>query len=129
MALFDYYQPSGSFVCPVCGITQREWQGYDGPCALFVFREGVSGAVDQRVDDECRLAANQLSAQRLPDEFFIRAYDCGCPFPTELRCTSVGGVWHRAVLFTGSDAGLQLRGPERREHWQKRRSWLSNRNA
>jgi len=129
MALFDYYEPSDSFACPVCGTTQREWQGHDGPCALFVFRESLSGAADQRVDDECRLADDQLAAQRLPDAFFIRAYDCGCPFPTELRCTASLGVWQRSDLFTGSDADQQQRWPERREQWQERRRWINIRNA
>jgi hypothetical protein len=125
MAFFDDYEPSGCFACPVCGALQREWQGHDGPCGLFIFRERVPGAVGQRVDGECRLADAQLAIQRLPDAFFIRSHDCGCLFPTELRCTASGGVWQHTELFTGSNADRQQRWPEeRRDQWQARLRWL-----
>lgn len=127
MALFDHYEPSGSFACPVCGSLLGGWQGYEGPCALLVFRQGFAGASDQRVDDECRLSAVKLAAMALPDEFHISAYDCACPYPTELRCTSIAGVWQSSELFTGTSADRELRGPERREQWQARRQWLDSR--
>ena len=124
MSLFDYYQPSVAFACPVCGAVLDEWQSYDGPCGLFLFREGVAGAVEQCVDPECRIAASELMALLLPEEFFIRSHDCGCPFPSELRCCSEGGTWVRTEMYTGSEMDLRLRGAERREHWQARRKWL-----
>jgi hypothetical protein len=127
MGFFDYYEPIGSYACPVCATPQLEWQGKDGPCGLFLFREGSPGAVEQRVDDDCRLPFDQISAQRLPDEFFIHAHDCDCPFSTELRCFLSDGVWQRSDLLTGSAADLQQRWPERREQWQARRHWLKAR--
>jgi len=96
-------------------------------CGLFVFRQGVAGAVDQRVDDGSRLAGEHLVAQRLPDEFFVRAFDCGCPFSTELLCIASPEVRQSSELFTGSDADQLQRGPERREQWQARSRWLKNR--
>lgn len=124
MGLFDYYEPISSYACPVCGTPQLEWQGKSGPCGLFVFREGVPGAVEQRVDDDCRLPVEELSNQRLPDEFFIYAHDCDCLFFTELRCIASDGVWQSSELFTGSAADLAQRGPERREQWRARLRWL-----
>jgi hypothetical protein len=124
MGFFDSYEPAGSFACPACGLLLRNWQGYNGPCGWFLFREGVAGAVDQPIAEECRLSDPELFSIRLPDEFFISARDCECPFPTKLRCTASDGVWRHSELFTGTEEDLRLRGEERREHWQARRKWL-----
>jgi hypothetical protein len=124
MALFDSYQPRNAFSCPVCGTPQREWQGKDGPCGLFVFREGITGAVAQVVDEDCLLSPAQIASQRLPDEFTIYAHDCGCAYPTVLRCRGSLGSWQATELFTGSASDRLLRGAELREHWRARLCWL-----
>ena len=129
MPLHDYYVPSQPVSCPVCRTSLREWQGYDGPCGLFVFQEGVSSAVDHRVDDHCRLAETNLASLLLPEEFLVSSHDCGCPFPTVLRCLSTEGIWRSTMLYTGTPDDLQLQGAERREHWQKRRRWLAGRTG
>ena len=36
MGMFDYYEPVPPLDCPWCGEAFVTWQGYDGPCALFV---------------------------------------------------------------------------------------------
>jgi hypothetical protein len=124
MGMFDYYEPRSSFSCPVCGTAHQEWQGTDGPCGLFLFREGVAGAFEQRVDEECRLSPEQTGAQSLPAEFSVRAYDCACPYPTVLLCHAPAGEWQSSELFTGSPADRQLRGAETRVQWQARLRWL-----
>ena len=129
MGMFDTYEPRHAFSCPVCGTSHREWQGKDGPCGLFVFREGITGAVAQPIDDDYRLSPDQIAAQRLPDEFTIYAYDCGCSYPTLLRCLASSGAWQSSELFTGSPSDRQLRGPETRVQWQARLRWLDTRAA
>lgn len=126
MGMFDWYQPAGTFQCPVCGYIQREWQGKDGPCGLFMFHEGTAGAVAQWVDEEDRLPEKQISSQILPDEFFIKAHDCKCVYPTRLRCIAQGGAWKSSELFTGSTDDRQLRGPETHAQWQARLKWLDS---
>ncbi len=129
MGMFDYYEPRDTFFCPVCGAQQSEWQGKDGPRGLFVFREGAVGAVEQRVDEECRFSPEQMAAQRLPTEFFIYSCDCGCPYPTVLRGAASSNSWLSSELFTGSIADRVLRGPETREQWKARLRWLDSRAA
>jgi hypothetical protein len=76
MGMFDWYQPYPPLSCPVCGIELKEWQGKEGPCALFVWRQGTAGPVDQLVEAECRLSDDRLMGWRLPETFFIYSYDC-----------------------------------------------------
>ena len=47
MGMFDTYKPAKGHKCPVCDEELLEWQGKDGPCALFVWSEGVPGAFHQ----------------------------------------------------------------------------------
>jgi hypothetical protein len=50
-AMFDYYEPVPVLTCPKCGAELREWQGKDGPCALFVWRQHEPNPVGQRAYD------------------------------------------------------------------------------
>jgi hypothetical protein len=50
MGMFDWYKPTGEIECPVCGVVLIEWQGKDGPNALFVWSEGEGSPVDQPID-------------------------------------------------------------------------------
>ena len=77
MGMFDWYKPQPDVSCPVCRAVLREWQGKDGPCALFVWEQGMQSPVDQPVDDDARLPSEKLAVWRLPSSFRIYAY-CGC---------------------------------------------------
>jgi hypothetical protein len=49
--MFAWYKPEGEMKCPVCDVALLEWQGKDGPSALFVWRENVAFPVAQEAGD------------------------------------------------------------------------------
>jgi len=101
--MFDYYLPKPDIRCPVCGATNLEWQGKDGPCSLFVWEQGQEAPVDQRVDDEWRLPPDARVEHRLPARFEIYA-QCVCPtFLTAIGITE-REVWARTELLSPANA-------------------------
>lgn len=76
MSMFDLYEPSGELCCPVDGQPLLNWQGKDGSCALFVWRQGSPHPVAQMVDEEIRLATEEWQNWTLPHEFTIQCFDC-----------------------------------------------------
>lgn len=92
MSMFDWYRPSGSHDCPVCRVPLRQWQGKDGPCALYVWQQGIAMPIDQACDEECRGSDELMSAARLPDSFTIYSDDCGQHF-VAASCRSADGIW------------------------------------
>ena len=97
MSMFDYYRPGPELRCPVCLRPLREWQGKDGPNALFVWVEGTAWPVDQMVED-VRLTPEQRRGFALPSQFIIYSYDCPEHQPVEARGSVVDGVWSGTVL-------------------------------
>jgi hypothetical protein len=74
MGMFDWYVPTPTIPCAVCGDTPREWQGKDGPCALVVWHQGQPSPVEHRVDAEVENLAG-FALARLPPQFSIHALD------------------------------------------------------
>jgi hypothetical protein len=68
LGMFDWSQLEDSRACVVCGETLTEWQGTDGPCGPFVWRQGCRGPVGQRVDDEVALAPEDRELRILPTD-------------------------------------------------------------
>jgi hypothetical protein len=93
MGMFDWYQPTGRLRCPVDGHLLVTWQGKDGPCAFFLWREGVAHPVDQLADEEVRLSAAQREQWTLPARFIIYSYDCPAHHPVEAICTTHNSIW------------------------------------
>ena len=94
MSMFDWYQPATQLTCPQCGTKLREWQGKDGPCGLFVWREGVRHPADQLIDDEeVRLPTEELSRFTLPSSFEIYSHDCPNHRPIDAVCATEDGIW------------------------------------
>lgn len=98
MSMFDYYRPAGEKRCPGCQRLLQEWQGKDGPNALFVWIEGRRAPVDQRVDGECKLSMAERERLFLPARFVIYSYDCLDHRPVEADCRAVDGVWASTEL-------------------------------
>lgn len=92
MGMFDYFHPVGVTQCPIDGHALNEWQGKDGPCALFLWEQGQRHPVDQPIDQECRLSPEQWRQFTLPERFVIYSYDCP-DHPIIARCTTEEGVW------------------------------------
>lgn len=87
MSMFDWYRPKPERSCRVCGRVLRDWQGKDGPCALFLWEQGVRSPVDHPIDDDLKLPPDQLATWRLPSRFRIRARcKCGARVDAEGVC-------------------------------------------
>ena len=93
MGMFDYYKLSEEIKCPTCGSELSEWQGKEGPCALFVWQQGCEFPVDQKAGDECNFSINERKAFHLPDSFEIYSYDCPNHQPVVALCACENGVW------------------------------------
>ena len=99
MSMFDTYRPSGIRECPACGARLENWQGKDGPCALFIWVEGILGPVSQDIDDdEVEWPASDRGRFSLPDRFTIYSYDCVNHQPIEADCLCSDGVWSGTIL-------------------------------
>jgi hypothetical protein len=127
MGMFDHYIPDPPLRCPVCGSALNDWQGKDGPNALFVWRQGVAAPIDQAIDDEdVRLEPHQLATFRLPENFLIYEYCCGRHFPLEADCRSTKGIWTHIELETAETA--TQRKDERRHDFKARLRWLGGKS-
>jgi hypothetical protein len=99
MSMFDTYKPSTRLCCSVCGHPLEEWQGKDGPCALFVWMEGRAAPVAQDTDHDIALSLAEREAIRLPETFTIYFYDCSEHRPVEARCRCVNGIWAKTDIL------------------------------
>ena len=104
MGMFDWYEPDPPLACPVCGQALSEWQGKDGPCALFVWRQGYAAPLRQCVDAEIRLSDDELKHWCLPAEFWIGSSDCACPFEVVAIGRTEHGIWTSTDLITAENA-------------------------
>ena len=93
MGMFDTYRPKGPPKCPACGHPLTEWQGKEGPNALFVWEEGIAYPVDQPVVEECKLPLERRMQWRLPASFTIYSYDCDTHHLIYAKCKAVGDTW------------------------------------
>jgi hypothetical protein len=122
--MFDYYRPQPSLACPACGATLNEWQGYDGPCGLFVWEQGTAAPIDQVVSLDVRLDPIDRQRIRLPGSFLIRARCCSPQFAVEAVCRTHNGVWETTAVTTAANATQHKE--ETRAAFAARLKWLSN---
>jgi hypothetical protein len=120
--MFDYYEPDPPLACPVCGTELAMWQGYDGPCGLMVWRQGFPSPVDQPIDDDARLTADELARHRLPGTFTIRAKCCSPKFTVEAIGRTSNGTWSSTEVVTAQTARQHKN--ERRSEFKARLAWL-----
>ena len=98
MGMFDYYEPKPAISCSACGHTPPAWQGKDGPCGSFVWRQGFAAPVRQEADEDCRLKPEKLAAKRLPKRFVFYPAEVNCRHcPSYAIGETEGGVWTRVV--------------------------------
>src|SRR5438132_14424342 len=72
--MFDWYEPEPSLVCPRCGKPLVGWQGKDGPCGRFIWKQGVASPIAHSVDEDCRLTHEELRNKRLRNDVTIYSY-------------------------------------------------------
>src|SRR5262245_16638959 len=92
MGMFDWYHPADQLECPICHSPLREWQGKDGACALFVWKQGDAIPIEQAVDDEIGALPEVVQSTRLPASFQIYSHDCSMHRVTA-QCQTASGVW------------------------------------
>ena len=128
MGMFDWYNPIPSISCPVCKKQLAGWQGKAGPNALFLWKQGYTSPVDQLVDDEIKISAEERAQFHLPDEFEFYTYECDCKRRIVAigRCTN--GTWNESQLMTPDNA--RPYGHESQHEFRARvqdlAKWLSN---
>ncbi len=119
MGFFDWYEPRPDLHCPRCDSILQDWQGKDGPCGLFVWRQGEPHPVDQRVDSDVQLPAEKLLSLHLPPQFIIYT-ECNCSRTlVEVICTAEDGVWTTARLARAEDVDTI--------HYDMPKAWRSER--
>ena len=124
--MFDTFKPAQVQKCPVCGRVLTEWQGKDGPCALFVWEEGVAWPTSQEASD-MNISDEERKDVRLPEKFEIYSYDCDCPYPVEAVCVTTSGTWSSTKIIDSSLA--EQRKEERKEDYKKRLKWLEGKTT
>jgi hypothetical protein len=105
MGMFDWYRPSGELECPVCGVVLKEWQGKDGPNALFVWSEGEEVPVDQPIDEDAKISEEARRAFRLPQEFQIYSYDCQS-HRVLAECRTRDDIWSETSILSATAIGV-----------------------
>ena len=123
MGLFDSYVPDQDLKCPACGAQLSDWQGKDGPNALFIWKQGAAAPVDQLVSDDLAIPVEDRNNLRLPTEFTIYSPCCSDRFLVEASCRTASGVWNHTSLVTAENATQN--NEERRADFRARVAWLS----
>lgn len=122
MGMFDHYEPVPGLTCPACGAPLDGWQGKDGDCALFVWRQGRAAPVGQDVPEESRALPEVAAGCRLPEEFEIYTQCCGGRFFVTAQGRAPDGHWAETELETADKAWQ--RSHETRADFRARVAWL-----
>ena len=93
MGMFDYYSPQEELVCPHCGNKLNEWQGKEGPCALFTWEQNHKNPTDQQAGDDSNISKEDRKKVLLPKSFEIYSYDCPEHNPIFASCLSENNIW------------------------------------
>jgi hypothetical protein len=101
MGMFDHYQPDPILRCPKCNADLSGWQGKDGPCALFVWKQGEKHPVDQPIDDDVQIDPMERERFTLPETFEIYTSCSQCEQWVEAECRGENYVWTHAVVLDG----------------------------
>jgi len=106
MGMFDWYEPNPPIASPKTGNPLTEWQGKDGPCALFVWVQGQHAPIDQLASDDAKITDEQRTAFRLPNNFMIYSFEGRQRW--HARCTCLDGIWSTAKLVTFDKLGREI---------------------
>lgn len=96
MGMFDYYQPKGDRLCPICHHPLVEWQGKDGPRQMYTWEEGKAAPPPGAYDPATMLAL--LKGESVEHTFEIYSYDCPVHRPVLGICRAVKGLWVETEL-------------------------------
>ena len=105
MGMFDWYEPIPDLECPVCKVNLSDWQGKDGACGLFVWRQGIAFAIDQKGDD-CNIDERERIKFRLPETFRIYT-NCENHW-IEAECKTENAIWSETIIKEVEDYPKKL---------------------
>ena len=97
VGMYDAYEPQPPISCPICGAPSLGWQGKDGPCALFLWRQGSRHPVDQQIDEDVRIDPASYGEFVLPPTFKIIGW-CANDHLFEATGRAPSGVWAETEL-------------------------------
>jgi hypothetical protein len=124
MGMFDEYEPWPPVRCPYCDKKLDRWQGKDGPCALFIWRQGLAAPVGQHGDPS--LPDERIADYRLPAEFGFQLV-AGCRFcPLYGVGRTENGVWISTTFILHSDAPFHEQVDLNSDHSFSPHSWTRN---
>ena len=92
----DYYQTNDAILCPKCGREIYEWEGQEGPNALFIWLKGNKHPIDQRADEDCKLEEKDFIKWFLPEKFELWNTEGNCTVVAEGMCEN--GIWNEIVI-------------------------------
>lgn len=95
--MYDDFEPQPPLACPVCGSPSLGWQSYDGPCNLFLWRQGHRHPVEQPIDEDARIDSRRYSEFTLPQTFVLYGW---CAQGHEYFATGRApeGVWTTTTM-------------------------------
>ncbi|MEM1415065.1 MAG: CPCC family cysteine-rich protein [Myxococcota bacterium] len=94
MGMFDVYEPKPELLCARCAKPLRRWQGKDGPCGLWIWRQGEAWPVGQQCDPQWR---SSEMPPPLPERFSLAASCCRW---VEAVGETTDGVWTHTRRLT-----------------------------
>lgn len=115
MGLYDHYEPVPAFQCLGCGARLDDFQGKDGPCALFRWQQGQMHPVGFAGDPP---PPPGLADCRLP-EVFVLYTSCDCGRWVELTGFCTDGTWSSTALGDAFDAGPAVAAREVSDGWRQ----------
>jgi hypothetical protein len=105
--LGDFFLPDPEIVCPLCGQPIREWDGFGGPGAFLVYRQGQADPVERRLESQV-----DAGAVHLVDGTITLFGSCKAQHSTMAEAVVEGGVWTTfAVVDVEAADPLPLTGP------------------
>ena len=103
MGMFDLYVPVPPLLCPSCKTELDGWQGKDGPCALFIWKQGEKHPVDEPVVNDARLAPKERERFALPETFEIHTSCRHCSAWVRARGKGEKYIWTNTYLLANSE--------------------------
>lgn len=113
------FEPAAALKCPACCASLDGFQGKDGPCGLFAWRQGAAAPLGQHVDEECALPLGERARARLPGrfEFYSSCMNCG-RFSTFTGFCSEG-VWRESILGSHLTNGATIPAVSVGKNWHQ----------
>ena len=96
--MHDYYNPIPELIDPNTNEVLEDWQGKDGPCALFIWEQNKINPIDQFGDEDIKLSKDELNNFYLPKKFIIYTTNSKGDF-LFANCECKNKIWKKTKLI------------------------------